>query len=189
MTRVQIAIYVVLAAALAVSVVTDLRTRKILNKITFPTMGLCLLLRLAGGLENGLWWGPATGPGLASGLLGLLIGGSFFLLLSLLGGMGLGDVKLMAAVGAGVGFPMVLACLVFVGVAGGVQALLSLVWRGKLLKTLGGMGRSALQKVRLVAKDAGQPERDYIPYGVSIAVGTVWGVWWTMNLSTGLAWP
>ncbi|MBI5544932.1 MAG: prepilin peptidase [Deltaproteobacteria bacterium] len=167
--------------ALTVSVVSDLRTRRIYNWVTLPTMGLCLLLRFAGGLRAEAWWGGPTGLGLASGLLGLVILGGIFWIMNLTGGIGEGDVKLAAAVGAGAGYPMVLPCLFFIAVVGGMEALIVLAWQGKLLKTLGGMARSALQKARVIKPDTIPPERTKIPYGVAIAVGTVWGVWWTLS--------
>jgi len=177
--EIQVAIWVVLAVALAISVVTDLRTRKILNIVTFPTIALCLALRLAAGLRGGDFWGPAVGGvGLASGLVGMAVSGILFFVMAAMGGMGMGDVKLAAAVGAGVGFPAVLPCLVFTGVAGGIEALVVLAWRRKLLEALGSMARSALQKVRRVNDDPSPRERTKIPYGVAIAAGTVWGVLW-----------
>ena len=179
MTRVQIAAYAVygiLGLALAISVVTDLRTRKILNKITLPTILLCLAARTVGGA-----WGTPTGPGLCSGLIGLAIGFGFFFVLNLMGGMGMGDVKLTAAVGAGVGFPGILACLVFIGLVGGGEAVAVLVWQGRLLGTLGGMLRGALQKAKIVKPDTSVREKTKIPYGVAIALGTAWGVWWAAS--------
>jgi len=179
--EIQIAIWVVLGVALAVSVVTDLRTRKILNVVTYPTIVLLLALRFAGGLKAGEWWGPVGGAGLAGGLVGLAVGGIFFFVMNVTGGMGMGDVKLAAAVGAGVGFPSILACLIFIGIAGGIEALVVLVWQGKVLKTFGGMARAALQKARVVKEDGAPRERTHIPYGVAIALGTVWGVYWMFN--------
>jgi len=184
--EIQIAIWVVLGVALAISVVTDLRTRKILNVVTFPTIVLCLALRLAGGLKAGDWWGAAGGPGVAGGLVGLAVGGVFFFVMNVMGGMGMGDVKLAAAVGSGVGFPSVLACLIFIGIAGGIEAVVVLIWQGKVLKTFGGMARSALQKAKIVKPDTSPRERTKIPYGVAIALGTVWGVLWLMNQSAAV---
>jgi len=92
-------------------------------------------------------------------------------------------VKLSAAVGAGVGYPAILACLMFIGIAGGLEALVVLLWQGKALKTFGGMGRSALQRLKVVKPDPAPRERSYIPYGVAIAVGTVWGMWWVVTVA------
>jgi prepilin peptidase CpaA len=99
----------------------------------------------------------------------------------LMGGMGMGDVKLTAAVGAGVGCPGILACLIFIGLVGGLEALVVLVWQGKLLKTFGGMFKGALQKTKILKPDNQPREHTKIPYGVAIALGTAWGMWWTMQ--------
>jgi prepilin peptidase CpaA len=184
MNRVQIASYVVytiLGVALAISVVTDLRSRKILNVVTLPAAGMCLALRAAAGYSTGAAWGSLAGPGLAGGVLGLVIGGAAFLLPWLMGGMGGGDVKLMASVGAAVGFPTILACIIFIAVVGGIQAVVLLVWRGQLLSTFWGMFRGALQKTKLVKADPRPKAKTYFPYGIAIALGTVWGVWWTAS--------
>ena len=178
MSTVQIAIYAILGLALAISVITDLRTRTIKNFVTFPTLLLSLALR--GGFEG---WGSFAGEGLASGLLGMLIGGLFFFIFARAGGMGMGDVKLVAAVGAGVGFPAIVACLVCIGLAGGVEALVVLIWQGKLLRTFGGMGRWVLQKARVAKGEEDALQRVKIPYGVAIALGTVWGLYEYWRLS------
>jgi prepilin peptidase CpaA len=73
--------------------VTDVRDRRIPNWLTYG--GLVAALRVRCALLSWL--------GLRGGLLGLLLGGGIFFLLFVLGGMGGGDVKLMAAVGAWAG--------------------------------------------------------------------------------------
>ncbi len=194
MNRVQIATYVLLGAALAISVVTDLRRREIKDIVTYPSFVAALLLRLAGGAaerqQEGVpailagAWGAFGGSGLASGLLGAVVGSALFLgfhLASRGQAFGLGDVKLMAVVGAGVGFPVILACLVFVVVVGGLEAVLLLLWQGKFLGTLGGMARWAASKAGLSRSGAGALQGGGVPYGVAIAVGTVWGVWWSLS--------
>jgi prepilin peptidase CpaA len=194
MNRVHIAIYILLGAALAISVVTDLRRREIKDIVTYPSFVLALLLRLAGGAAQrqaeGLWaalagaWGSAAGPGVASGLLGAAAGSALFLAMYLGTrgqAFGLGDVKLMAVVGAGVGFPMVLACLVFVVIVGGFEAVLVLLWQGKFLRTLGGMARWAASKAGLARGGEGALQGGGVPYGVAIALGTAWGVWWYLS--------
>ena len=176
--EIQIAIWVVLGVALAISTVTDLRTRKILNIVTIPTAALCLALRFAGGLKAGAVMGPLwDGGGLSSGLLGMAIAGIVFVIMAVTGGMAPGDVKLMLGVGAGVGFPSIFACLLFVSIAGGLEAVVFLIWQGKLLKTFGGMARAGLEKLKL-AKPGAPLEKSKIPYGVAIAIGTIWGILW-----------
>jgi hypothetical protein len=79
-----------LAAALAISVVTDLRRRLILNIVTYPALivvASCFL-----------WLGGL--PLLLEAGLGALVCAGPFALMMLRGWMGAGDVKLMAVAGA-----------------------------------------------------------------------------------------
>ena len=130
-----------LALALAISVATDLRSRLVLNLVTLPALAVVLLCAFVGG-------GRAR---LVSSLLGVLACAGPFLLASLPGWIGMGDVKLMAVVGAALGWPVALAALFWVTVAGGVQAALQL----------------------LVARVRGAEKPRYVPYACAIAAGTL----------------
>jgi prepilin peptidase CpaA len=134
-----------LFAALAISVFTDLRRRLILNVVTYPA-----LIVVAGCF---LWLGGL--PLLLEAGLGALVCAGPFALMMLRGWMGAGDVKLMAVAGAvsgaAAGWPFSLAMLLYVAIAGGVQAA---VWM-------------------LAAKLRGHDRPKYVPYGVAIAAGTV----------------
>ncbi len=135
----------VLAAALAASVVTDLRSRLILNRVTLPSLLLVVLCHLL-----------AAGPvgwtaGLRTSLLGLLVCAGPLFIASLAGLVGMGDAKLMAVVGAALGFPWALAALFWVAVAGGAQALLQIT----------------------VARVRGAERPRSVPYACAIAAGTV----------------
>lgn len=94
-------------------------------------------------------------------LLGALIGFLAFLIFFVLGGMGGGDIKLMAGFGAIVGMEHILAAVVLTGLAGGVMALVFL----------------AVRKLRRLAKrtSRGQPEmpdrKAMIPYAPAISLG------------------
>jgi prepilin peptidase CpaA len=130
--------------ALAVSVVTDLRQRLILNVVTLPALGIiAICVFWLGGLSL-----------LADAALGVAVCAGPFALMMLRGWMGAGDVKLMALAGAvsgaAAGWPFSLTILLYVAVAGGLQSVL---WM-------------AAAKVR------GQERPRYVPYGVSIAAGT-----------------
>ncbi len=174
---------VLTAVALVVSVVTDLRSRKILNVVTLPAMLAGLALHL---VAHG--WDGGGGLGLKWSLIGLVAGGLPFLLFSAFDprAFGMGDVKLMAAVGALMGWPFILRALVYTAVVGGVFAILVLLWKGRLVGTLGGMAGRLFR--RSGAGDGPDPAREgkkgerekreeiYIPYGVAIAGGTFWAI-------------
>ena len=100
----------------------DLRTRKIPNYLTFGAAlaGLAFNFIFAG-------WG-----GLADGVLGLFLGFGLLILPYILGGMGAGDVKALAALGAWLGPKGTLYLFIYMGLAGGVMALAVLAWNGIL---------------------------------------------------------
>jgi prepilin peptidase CpaA len=94
--------------------VFDVRTRRIPNALTFSTAAAGLLYHAA---TSGV-----TGAQLAAGgwLLGLLLLLPYFAL----GGMGGGDVKLMAALGAWLGPRETFWLAMYAGIAGGVLGLM-----------------------------------------------------------------
>jgi prepilin peptidase CpaA len=157
----------VLVVTATTAVVTDLKLRKIHDLLTYPAMALCLGLRLwfegVGDLEKGLLSGLA---GLAATVLWF---GGFAIAKK---GMGWGDVKLAGVMGAAFGMPLTLAAMLFVSVVGAFQAVVSLIWAGALSDTVRGV---------LARKADGQsanPVKRNIPYGVAIALGSFWAMWW-----------
>jgi len=107
-------------AAVAVGLVaciTDYRSRRIPNWLTF---GAATAATVFGGVVNGL-------PGVGLALGGLVVGCLLFLPWFLLGGMGAGDVKLLAALGAWLGPPLALWTALYAGIAGGIFALAVMV--------------------------------------------------------------
>lgn len=155
-----------------ISVVTDLARRRILDIVTYPTMALAL------GVRAGLEGLGDLERGLLSGLVGTAVGAVLFALLAWRGkGFGWGDVKLMGAVGAVFGYPLILAALVFISLVGALQAMVSLLWQGAVWETI----FAAAQRFAAVAKlgPALAPKtRRHIPYGLAIALGSFWAMWW-----------
>jgi len=103
-----------------VATVFDLRRREVPDTISVLLLGwavLAAMLRL-----DGRGWGAML-AGLAAGLL---CSGSFFVL----GGLGGGDVKLIAALGAVLGHPAIWPALFWIALAGAVFAIVALV-RGR----------------------------------------------------------
>jgi prepilin peptidase CpaA len=115
---------VVLAAAF------DLQTRRIPNLLTFGAAAAGFVLH---GWMNGL-------QGLAGSVAGWAIGVMLFLPLFLLRGMGAGDVKLLGAVGAGLGPVGVLYAGLYSVLAGGLLALVVGTIRGYTRQALANVG-------------------------------------------------
>jgi len=108
-----------LAVVVSTAVVAeDIRHRRIPN-------ALCLVLLLIGTLSAGLCHGWS---GFADGLLGAAIGFVIFLIPYGIGGLGGGDVKLMAGFGALTGMHGILPALVLAAFAGAATAILCLLW-------------------------------------------------------------
>lgn len=104
-------------------------------------------------------------PSVTSALAGGLALWSFFRLLGYTGGVALGDVKLMGAVGSLLEFRSTMGVLVFVALAGGVQGLTA-----KLAQTAS--GRRLCARLGMSGTDSEEFART-VPYGVSIAMGAL----------------
>ncbi|AKU91527.1 A24 family peptidase [Vulgatibacter incomptus] len=160
-------LYALLAFCLSVSLATDLRSRKILDVVTLPTIGLALAARL---LLAG-WDSPL---GLASGLVGAAVGLAAFLLPAWTGGMGMGDVKLAGAVGAILGWERILGALLLTAIAGGLLAFAVVIQAGTLGETIRNVWFLLLRALRIRRGGAELGERTaWLPYGVAIVAGTV----------------
>jgi prepilin peptidase CpaA len=172
MPPVQIALWTILGVALLISVVTDVVGGRILDAVTWPAMGAALAVRLwAGGLGD-------LESGLLSGALSALGAMGLFALFAGRGKMDWGDVKLMGVVGAALGYPLVMAALMFISLVGVLQVVVTLLWKGQIREQWQALGRRWAIRLRLLPKDAVAQTRRHIPYGVAIALGSGWAVWW-----------
>jgi prepilin peptidase CpaA len=131
-----------LAAGVSAGVVLDdIQTRRIPN---LPCLALLGIGAVSAGCSGG--W-----SGLADGLLGAVLGFLVFLIPYGLGGLGGGDVKLMAGFGALTGMHGVMPALVLVSLAGAATAVASLLW----------------------SRLRGHPVPVAIPYAPAIAIGSL----------------
>lgn len=161
-------IFLTLALSIAVTgAVEDVRTSRIPNLLTYTGLLAALVLR-----AFLLGW-----PGLKLGLLGMLATGALFFVLFLLGGMGGGDVKLMAAVGAAAGLGQAVPLLIYSALAGGAvgiaYAILRRQMRGALLNSFELVRHHATaglqpHPVLNIKHSAGMK----VPFGLAIALGT-----------------
>jgi len=160
-----------------VGAVKDFRGQRIPNWLTYSGLFVALVVRT--GLNG---W-----PGLKGGLASMLLAGGIFLLLFLIGAMGGGDVKLMAAVGAWVGLAQVGTLLIMSALAGGLLAVGYVLVNKKMLESL----RNMLELLRHHVAEGLAPHPILnvrqegtlrLPYGLAIAIGTFYCVgnafWW-----------
>ncbi len=147
----SVPLLVLLAVTLLCAVWFDVRARRIPDFLTWPAMGVALLMRLWG---DGL--GEVLDVGLLSGVAGLAAAAAWFGAFAYFskGGFGWGDVKLAAAIGAVCGVPLIFTAVACISLVGALQAGAQLFWGGKSATKAG------------------------LPYAVAMALGTVWAIWW-----------
>jgi len=170
MTDFPLILQAVLAAVAVTAGIWDLRTRRIPNWLVLTGL-------LLGFLLNGfLFYGQgvlrsAGGMGLA-----LLI----YLPMYVLRGMGGGDVKLMAALGAIAGWRLWLGIFIVSAILGGILAVILTLAKGRLRRTLWNVGFIVSELAHLRAPhltraelDVEDPKAVTLPHGTVIAVGVV----------------
>lgn len=171
---------VILYSLLILSAYFDITKKKIPNFITFPVIlwGL-LTYTIFDGFE-----------GLKFSGLGFLVGLGVFIIPFILGGMGGGDVKLMAAIGALKGWRFVFYTTIFTGLAGGLIVILILIKERKLWIILKRVIAIILKPIFFILTLTFKSdllkgvndwlletqvdwEKRYIPYGVAIGIGAI----------------
>jgi prepilin peptidase CpaA len=146
----------------------DVKTHRIPNQLVL--LGL-LVGWLSSLLPAGIGWQDAA--------LGSLAGLVAFLPLYLLRILGAGDVKLLAAVGAFVGYPGVLTVALLSGLAGGVLALFMAIRHRQLTQIWQQVQQGLIGFVMQIAS-GGRPRQwvmvvgpHRLPYAMAIALGTL----------------
>ncbi len=94
------------------------------------------------------------------------------------GTFGWGDVKLVGAVGAVFGYPLIMGALLFISLAGALQAIVALIWQGAVWDTLRAVGSRWGKRLKLSKGGVVDVPARHIPYGVAIALGSFWAMWW-----------
>ncbi len=153
---------------LGIAVVIDIRSRRIPNWLSLPFM--------AAGTVMSAWRGglPDFAQSIAGIGLAVAVGG----VLCYLRGMGMGDLKLFAAVGAWVGPAQLFFALIATGIAGGFLAAGYALWHGSLGKSLDSTGelladfgkRGFRPHATIALNNAAALK---MPYAPAIAIGTM----------------
>lgn len=152
---VQLSITFLLAGTAAVY---DYKTRRIPNFITLPALAVGLVLNT---YQSGF-------GGLEESLLGLLLGVLLLLMPFAFRGMGAGDVKLLAAIGALNGPHFVLYTFIYGAMTGGIMAVMILLLKRRAMAVLNNLVFTlAIPGQALVKSNLS------MPYGIAIFIGTV----------------
>lgn len=157
-------IVVLVLVVTATAAVTDARSGQIPN-------GLSVSL-LCGVLLGDLVWGGTAE--VLSSLAGLVLSGAVPLLLFSRGAMGGGDVKLLAAIGAALGWARGLEVQLAAYVAAALYAIALLAFRGELRRTLGSTARLVMPHKGSVPSSTA--EALTVRLGVFILFGCVFAV-------------
>lgn len=159
----------ILLAGLVTAAVFDIRSRRIPNWLVFSLIVLGFAYNL---ITNGPY-------GLLEGGFGFLLGLGLLLIPFSIGGVGAGDVKLLAAIGAVKGPSFVLASFLCGAVIGGLLAIAVLLKQKALIFTILNMltrlvsgitGGGSMGTAFRTLSDGSQWG---FPYGVAFALGAV----------------
>ncbi|MBP1948068.1 A24 family peptidase [Virgibacillus litoralis] len=148
---------------LLICVITDLKNRKIYNKVIYPALLVTFIYHsVTSGLE-----------GLSHSFIGFLIGLSLLLIPYLMGGMGAGDVKLLALIGAMKGGAFVFQSFLYIALLGAVLAIGIIIFRSGVVKSIVYYVTSLKSGVVLRGGVSRGSLTATYPYGVAIAGGAV----------------
>jgi prepilin peptidase CpaA len=153
---------------LLIATATDIYSRRIPNWLVLPFLAGGVVVATA---SRGL-------TGLGQSLSGIVLAVAIAGIPCWLGGMGMGDLKLCAAVGSWIGPAQLGIALVATGITGGVLALLWAAYYGSLSEALDGSGDLVS---RFLSKGIhphpslvlANPLAQRMPYAPAIAIGTI----------------
>jgi prepilin peptidase CpaA len=147
--------------------ITDLRSRRIPNWLTYPAAPLAVALHaIAGG------W-----PEAKVSLKGFGIAFAVFLILFLLRALGGGDLKLAAGLGAFVGVHHLADVIVAILLINALIAIVLIISKRRMWRTLKNIGRliAAFFRFHLPERDLtiDNPEAIKVPFGVAAAIAVL----------------
>lgn len=161
---------ILLITLIIICTVTDLRERKIYNNVLFPALAAAWIIHT---LTGGMY-------GLVEALSGTAAGLGILLIPYLLGGMGAGDVKLLAVIGGIKGAGFVMMASLYMAVAGGIMALfvffLHRGGKGRIIQIIY-FFHGLFTGIRFPILANEEAMKTTYPYGVAIAAGTLYQVY------------
>ncbi|MFZ3101528.1 MAG: A24 family peptidase [Desulfitobacteriaceae bacterium] len=154
-----------LGLTLGIATWTDWRQRKIYNKLLGPAFLIAFSLQV----------GQQGWPGVWLSLAGSLVGLALLLIPYLLGGIGAGDVKLLAVIGAFGGVHFVITSFLYGAVLGGIVSIVILIRRKALLATLKHVFLllPILTRPQPISEALRATCEEKFPYGIVLVLGTI----------------
>lgn len=160
--------YVVLAVALTIAAVTDVRSGKIYNWTTYPAV----LIALVGHLLIGGLHGSNGALGLWGSLGGLAVGFLPMFAAWKSGGIGGGDAKIMAVVGALCGWRFALTSMFYGLLIAAAMAIVVMLYKRITRDTLKRLFAFAfVLLVRAKPSDPATEQSPKIPFGLALCIG------------------
>ena len=163
----------VVTITLIVAAVIDGLQLKVPNWITFPMI-------VSGWIYSAAFSPYAGWEGLGLSLIGTAVGLALLLPAYAVGGMGAGDVKLLAGVGAWLWGTITLYAFAVSALVGGVIAVLMVVWAGSWQKHKNQFWTilneiATVKDPEKLAEIAAErkPRMFLLPYGIPIAIGSI----------------
>lgn len=114
---------IMLLTVLIICTITDMRYRRIYNKVIFPSLALALILNTV----------SAGFSGLKFSLMGFITGFGILLIPYFMGGFGAGDVKLLGLIGAIKGSAFALYTGLYMALIGGIIALVIIIFNKEFI--------------------------------------------------------
>lgn len=154
----------ILLIPLTIAVYTDVKSHKIYNWLTFPTLFVGLIMSFFNGI------------GIVDSLLGFVGAFAISLFLYITKGIYGGDVKLIAAIGAWIGKAMVIKTFIWIFICGGLLSILFTLKNGTFGPTMSKIGRFFLAIIipgMKPQKELEETINEYVPYGIAISSGTI----------------
>ena len=160
-----------MAALVVAAAAVDLRSGKVPNWLTYPA----ILLGLAGHALAGGLRGEGGQLGLTGAAAGLAVGFVPLLVCWLAGGIGGGDVKLMAAIGALGGWEFAIGAMLYGFIAAALMAIAVMIRRRVVRRTLRRIFHTMVLLITPGAKPADPTgaESPRIPFAVALCLGSV----------------
>ena len=173
LSRPFVGIEFVLVLAVMAATVTDLRSRRIPNWLTVSTLVLGFVL-------NAVIAYPSPVEGVLLAAKGFALAFALNLVVYMLHMTGAGDVKLLAAIGAMVGWSDFLGIFLLTALIGGVLAVILMLVKGRVRQTLWNVGFMVSELMQWRAPhltreqlDVGSSKALRLPGAVRICLGVV----------------